>query len=96
MDDELKGSQDERISSLWSSLDTQGGGQLDAKALRRGLKKLDHREYEHGNSLWLRTDLGIALKNADNLLNEVIKAVDTNNDGRIEYSGAPRILGFEN
>lgn len=29
----------------------------------------------------------IALKNADSLLKDVLKAVDTNGDGHIEYSG---------
>ena len=28
-----------------------------------------------------------ALKNADNLLNEVLKAVDVNRDGKIQYNG---------
>lgn len=30
----------------------------------------------------------LALKNADSLLQDVLKAVDTNNDGHIEFLGA--------
>lgn len=43
MDDELKGSQDARVASLWSSLDTHHEGRLDAKGLKDGLQKIDHR-----------------------------------------------------
>lgn len=31
--------------------------------------------------------IDLALKNADSLLQDVMKAVDTNDDGRITYSG---------
>jgi len=34
------------------------------------------------------SDQCIALKNADSLLQDVLKAADTNGDGRIQYSGA--------
>ena len=39
MDDELKGTQEARIESLWNSLDTRGDGQLDVAGLRSGLNK---------------------------------------------------------
>lgn len=42
MDDELKGTQEARIESLWNSLDTQGDGQLDVAGLRSGLNKYAH------------------------------------------------------
>jgi len=44
MEKELEGSQDSRIESLWSSLDQQGKGQIDVKALKKGLEKIDHRK----------------------------------------------------
>ena len=31
----------------------------------------------------------VALHNADSLLDDVLKAVDTNEDGRIQFSGMP-------
>ena len=34
-----------------------------------------------------RTENDAALKNADTLLQDVLKAVDTNGDGKIQYSG---------
>ena len=44
MEKELEGSQDSRIESLWSSLDEQGKGHIDVKALKKGLEKIDHRK----------------------------------------------------
>jgi len=44
MEKELEGSQDSRIESLWSSLDEHGKGQIDVKALKKGLEKIDHRK----------------------------------------------------
>lgn len=35
-----------------------------------------------------------ALKNADSLLQEVMKAVDTNSDGNISYSGTWNLSGI--
>ncbi|KAI1430893.1 mitochondrial carrier [Xylaria sp. CBS 124048] len=68
---EVTESQDERdarVKKLWEKLDYQGRGELDWKALQRGLRKIDH-----------------PLKNADELLKHIIKAVDTNGDGKIQY-----------
>lgn len=46
MDDESQEQRYTRIRSLWDKLDVQNEGALDVKALKRGLKKLDHREDE--------------------------------------------------
>lgn len=37
--------------------------------------------------LYRVTDLSTALKNADTLLHDVLKAVDTSGDGQIQYNG---------
>ena len=45
--DPLLGSQnarDARVEHLWRQLDTLKKGELDLADLRRGLKKIDHRE----------------------------------------------------
>jgi len=36
---------DVRVEKLWRTLDTRKEGRLDAKGLRRGLEKIDHRKY---------------------------------------------------
>lgn len=87
MEGEDQRAQDERVERLWQDLDTQGEGKLSLQGLRRGLRKMDHRE------LWadcwevICANTIIALKNADSLLEDVMKAVDTNGDGDIQYSG---------
>lgn len=35
--------QDARVEKLWQTLDTQKQGHLDAKGLKKGLRKIDHR-----------------------------------------------------
>ncbi|KAL8692602.1 MAG: hypothetical protein Q9218_002418 [Villophora microphyllina] len=60
--------QDARVEKLWQTLDTQKQGHLDAKGLKKGLKKIDH-----------------PLQNADEMLQDVLKALDTDGDGRIQY-----------
>jgi solute carrier family 25 (mitochondrial phosphate transporter), member 23/24/25/41 len=35
--------QDARVEALWTTLDTRKQGQLDFAALKKGLRKLDHR-----------------------------------------------------
>lgn len=37
--------QDSRTEKLWKILDTQKEGQLNVKALQRGLSKMDHRKH---------------------------------------------------
>lgn len=44
MDGESPDERDARTLSLWRKLDTQDEGSLDVKALKKGLRKLDHRE----------------------------------------------------
>lgn len=44
MDGESPEEKAARTLSLWKQLDTQNEGSLDLKALKKGLKKLDHRE----------------------------------------------------
>lgn len=34
---------DERVDELWATLDTRKQGRLDLPALKKGLRKLDHR-----------------------------------------------------
>lgn len=44
MDGESLEERDARVRSLWDKLDTRNEGSLDVTALRRGLRKIDHRE----------------------------------------------------
>lgn len=44
MDGESPEEKEARTLSLWKQLDTQNEGFLDLSALKKGLKKLDHRE----------------------------------------------------
>ena len=82
--------EDVRVNRLWEILDTQRAGHLDLDGLKRGLRKMDHRK---SNSVLfsclarLKLIRKIALKDADALLQDVLKAVDTNGDGVIKYSG---------
>lgn len=36
---------DERVARLWESLDTRKEGQIDLSGMKKGLKKIDHREF---------------------------------------------------
>lgn len=38
--------QDARVEALWATLDTSNQGQLDLSALKKGLRKLDHRTFD--------------------------------------------------
>lgn len=40
-----QGGQDDRVEKLWKTLDTRKEGRLDANGLKRGLEKIDHREF---------------------------------------------------
>lgn len=87
MDGEDQTVQDARVSKLWKTLDTRNEGRLNLNGLKKGLSNINHRLYRPvmiGSFLTVST----ALKNADSLLQDVMKAVDTNRDGRIDYSGA--------
>ena len=91
MDDEDQSVQDARVEKLWKVLATGKDDRLNIDGLKRGLNKMDHRS-SRSNALSSRTDCLQALKNADSLLQDVLKAVDTNGDGHIEYSGTQRFL----
>ncbi|EMR69495.1 putative calcium dependent mitochondrial carrier protein [Eutypa lata UCREL1] len=65
---ESQNQRDARVEQLWKRLDFQRKGELDWKALQKGLKKIDH-----------------PMKNADDMMKEIIKVVDTNGDGKIQY-----------
>ena len=91
MDGEDQATQGARVQKLWKVLDTRNEGQLNLNGLKKGLSKMDHRSYilftiYYQNLLTHDT----ALKSADSLLEDVMKAVDTNGDGHIEYTGAFR------
>jgi solute carrier family 25 phosphate transporter 23/24/25/41 len=41
---ESKDERDERVAKLWETLDTRREGHIDLTGLKKGLKKIDHRE----------------------------------------------------
>lgn len=41
---ESQNAQDARVERLWRQLDTLEKGEIDLEGLRRGLKKIDHRQ----------------------------------------------------
>ena len=87
MDGEDQTAQDARVNKLWKALDTGNEGRLNLNGLKKGLSNISHRLYRL-HLLRSFLTFSIALKNADSLLQDVMKAVDTNQDGRIDYSGA--------
>lgn len=87
MDGESSREQDARVKKLWRILDTQNHGWLDINGLKKGLQNIDHRELDSPPKGWQRLTPTVALKNADVLIQDVLELVDTNGDGRIEYSG---------
>lgn len=91
---ESKDERDERVARLWESLDARKEGHIDLTGLKKGLKKIDHREClspsligsRAGSSRLTRSHL-LALKNADEMLRNILHDVDTNGDGQIDYNG---------
>lgn len=81
---------DERVARLWETLDTRKEGHVDLSGLKKGLKKIDHRESDQVPCRLLPTDAAAALKNADDLLRSILVEVDTNHDGQIDYAGKIR------
>ncbi|PGH10874.1 hypothetical protein AJ79_05234 [Helicocarpus griseus UAMH5409] len=69
MSAESQRDRDQRIASLWATLDVRHEGQIDLKGFKKGLRKMDH-----------------PLKNADNLVGDVLTAVDTSGDGKIQFN----------
>lgn len=92
MDGEDQTAQDARVDKLWKTLDTRNEGQLNLNGLKKGLSNINHRS-NHPVLLGSFLTASAALKNADSLLQDVMNAVDTNRDGRIDYSGAFREKG---
>ena len=91
MDREDQHAQDARVEKLWHILDTCKRGQLSLNDLKKGLAILDHRKFRVAR-LPEMLIVVVALKNADSLLKDVLKAVDTDGDGHIQYSGASYYL----
>jgi len=44
---ESQKARDERLLKLFENLDTRSEGYLDLEGLRRGLKRINHREFNH-------------------------------------------------
>lgn len=86
---ESKDERDERVARLWQTLDTRKEGHIDLNGLKKGLKKIDHREFPNPIScreLPINAPIA-ALKHADGLVQSILREVDTNSDGRIDYDG---------
>lgn len=88
---ESQNQRDKRVEDLWQKLDPAGHGELDYKGLQKGLQRIDHRE-SASPLVWgflvLAYTVGCtAMKNAEHMLKEIIKAVDSNGDGKIQYEG---------
>lgn len=43
--EESKDERDKRVAKLWETLDTRREGHIDLNGLKKGLKKIDHREF---------------------------------------------------
>lgn len=43
---ESKDERDKRVDKLWETLDTRKEGHIDLTELKKGLKKIDHREFD--------------------------------------------------
>lgn len=43
---ESKDERDKRVDKLWETLDTRKEGHIDLTGLKKGLKKIDHREFD--------------------------------------------------
>lgn len=92
MDGEDQTAQDARVNKLWKTLDTRNEGRLNLNGLKKGLSNINHRLYQPVLLVIFLTVV-TALKNADSLLQDVMKAVDKNRDGSIDYSGACKEKG---
>ena len=44
--EESKDERDKRVDKLWETLDTRKEGHIDLTGLKKGLKKIDHREFD--------------------------------------------------
>jgi len=93
---ESQNQRDKRVEELWKKLDPQGTKELDLRGLQRGLRRIDHRKRSRPAALFLLLLSApghllmrrqIALKNAGDMLKEILKTVDTSGDGKIQYEG---------
>ena len=80
---------DKRVAKLWETLDTRREGHIDLNGLKKGLKKIDHRGFDRPPCYMSArlANLLLALKNADDMVVNVVRKVDTNGDGRIDQAG---------
>lgn len=44
--EESKDEREKRVDKLWETLDTRKEGHIDLTGLKKGLKKIDHREFD--------------------------------------------------
>ena len=90
---ESQNERDARVEYLWTRLDPANKGELDLKSLQKAFRRIDHRESGCLPSIQRAATLNdlvsTALKNADDLLKQIMREVDTNKDGKIQYEGAP-------
>jgi solute carrier family 25 phosphate transporter 23/24/25/41 len=84
---ESQNSRDARIEQLWQKLDPQRKGELDVNGLRKGLSRIDHRKPNHVPRQLQIANKSAALKNAHDMLKDVVKAMDKNGDEVIQYEG---------
>jgi hypothetical protein len=83
---ESQNSRDARIEHLWKKLDPQNKGELDFNGLKKGLIRIDHRKQSLVPPGAL-SNLSPALKNANDMLKDVVRAMDKNGDEVIQYEG---------
>ncbi|KYK58428.1 calcium dependent mitochondrial carrier protein [Drechmeria coniospora] len=84
---------DARVGVLWTKLNLNREDELDLKGMKKGFHIIDHRKLpthcgaggETRRKPMLMKMMREALKNADDLLNQIFREVDTNHDGRIQY-----------
>jgi solute carrier family 25 phosphate transporter 23/24/25/41 len=84
---ESQNSRDARIEQLWQKLDPQRKGELDVNGLRKGLSRIDHRKPHYVPRQLQIANKSVALKNAHDMLKDVVKAMDKNGDEVIQYEG---------
>ena len=89
MEGESQKQRNQRVLELWQQLDPQGAQELDLKGLKKGLRQIDHREPSLSRFVRDGADL-LAMKNADDMLRDIIEVVDANRDGKIQFEGGRR------
>lgn len=93
MDGEDHRTREARVERLWRTLDTRKEGSLSLESLKEGFRKINHRMHINAPSQRINAEVFVvALKNADSMLRDVMKNVDTNGDGHIEFSGLIQLV----